>query len=180
MAPNTATGPSQRSSKPLAASSGSNSNSSSGGGAGPISVKNSWAYAVRPPAWPIGTTPRVRGGVRLGSIATDVHIVFYHAPNIDRVFFLGGFDGAGAEAPCTVTAELISPGDPKPPSFDLARGFFAELVVDPLSPLPPKLVQRQFDTLPPTDPISLFLASIQPGGSGSTGGNGGSGPVGGA
>src|SRR5688572_26563853 len=85
---------------------------SSGGsfaGSTPVQVSSGWAYVVRPPSWPVGSTPGQRGGVRVASPAQQVHVVFVAEPGAERIFCLGGRTESGQPAPCTVTVETIDP-----------------------------------------------------------------------
>jgi hypothetical protein len=136
-------------------------------GQGPVAVSSGWAYVVRPPMWPVVTTPSSRGGVRVASLAPTVHVVAVAQPGVDRIFFLGGRTTTGQPVACTLTVESIGPAGAPVQTVDLpGEGWYAERRADPL---PGPLTRLQYDTLPDTHPIRLFLASVWPGGSGSGG-----------
>lgn len=136
-------------------------------GQGPIPVSSGWAYVVRPPMWPMVTTPGTRGGVPMTSQAPAVHVVAVVQPGIERIFFLGGRSASGTPVACTLRVETTT-GTPQ--SVDLpAEGWYAERRPDPITSKPGQLTRLQYSTLPETHPIRLFLASVWPGGSGSGG-----------
>jgi hypothetical protein len=144
----------------------------------PVQVMAGWAYAVRPPAWPIGNTPGQRGGVQLATVAPLVHVVLVAEPTVERIFFLGGRNEAGKSVACTLTVEAIETGGSMPPAVNVTEGWYVERLRTQSGAGQPTSVR--FDTLPETHPIRLFLASIKPGQSGSGGIGGASGTGGSA
>lgn len=135
-------------------------------GQGPVTITTGWIYIVRPPAWPMVRTPSTRGGVPSASTVPSIHIIAVVQPGVERIFFLGGRDASGASVPCTLRVESL---DTPLQQVDLDEGSYAERRADPLSSQPGQLTKLRYDTLPPTHPISIFLASIKPGQSGSGG-----------
>lgn len=96
-----------------------------------IELQSGWIYIVRPPAWPIVRTPRIRGGTPLGTIAgaASIHLVAYADGNVERIFFLGAFDAAGN--PVNTSLHVEADGAQSTGAVDLSIGQYAEVTLSP-------------------------------------------------
>jgi hypothetical protein len=139
----------------------------------PAEVKNGWAYIIRPPRFPIGKTPRQRGGVRIGGTASEAHFVLCAEPNAERIFFLHARDTKGNAATCDFVVEGVPREGSAPPEVTIAPGWFVERRLDPTSAGWSALTARRIADLPPNDPVALKLKQVTA--AGPVGGGGGAG-----
>jgi hypothetical protein len=144
--------------------------------AGVPEVKNGWVYFVRPPRFPIGKTPRQRGGVRASGAVVETHFVLAAEATVERIFFVKGCDGAGKESSCPFVVEGVPREGSAPPEVSIEVGWFVERRADAMSSTGwTSLAARRISDLAPDDPVLAKYKSVVAAGQGAGGGGGGAG-----
>lgn len=137
------------------------------GGAGSLpmasipEVKNGWLYFVLPPRFPIGKTPRQRGGVRASGIVVETHVVLAADAGAERIFFVKGCDAGGSDISCPFVVEGVPRDGLNPAEVTLEMGWYAERRADPTSATgwtSPRA--RRLSDLPPDDPVLAKYKSV--------------------
>lgn len=137
-------------------------------------VQKGWAFAIRPPRWPVARTPRQRGGVRVAGTATETHVVLCAEDSAERIFFVRARDGEGKDVACQFVVEAVPRVGSTPAEVVIGPGAYVERRLDPTGAGWSGLSIKQIDSLAPGDPVlARYLDTLK--GTAGGGGNDGAG-----
>lgn len=94
-------------------------------------LQSGWAYAVRPPRFPIIRTPRKRGGVRASTATDSVQVIAFADMNCERIIFLGAYTRGALDTSTKLAVDCTDLATGSVTTVELMPNEYTEITFDP-------------------------------------------------